>query len=103
MVSALFTLKAGLNRARRQRKDAGTLSLLKVIADHDGIRPSEITDLQQVHPLLVTRQISPRTVALPVDRFRPEAFLTNAPVPDAVILEIVDEVFLPLVQRDVVG
>jgi DNA-binding MarR family transcriptional regulator len=57
MVSALFTLNAGLDRARRQRKGASTLSLLQVIADHDGIRPSEIADLQQVHPSLVTRQI----------------------------------------------
>jgi DNA-binding MarR family transcriptional regulator len=57
MVAALFTMNAGLERARRQRKGASTLSLLQVIADHPGIRPSEITDLQQVHPSLVTRQV----------------------------------------------
>ncbi|MGD0379622.1 MAG: MarR family transcriptional regulator [Acidimicrobiales bacterium] len=57
MVGALFTMNAGLERARRQRKGASTLSLLQVIADHEGIRPSEIADLQQVHPSLVTRQI----------------------------------------------
>ena len=32
MVVALFTLTAGLERARRQKKAAGALSLLQVIA-----------------------------------------------------------------------
>ena len=57
MVVALFTLAAGLERARRQKKAAGALSLLQVIAGRDGIRPSEIADLQLVHPSLVTRQV----------------------------------------------
>ncbi|MGO9292838.1 MAG: MarR family winged helix-turn-helix transcriptional regulator [Streptosporangiaceae bacterium] len=57
MVVALFTLTAGLERARRQRKAAGALSLLQVIAGRDGIRPSDIADLQLVHPSLITRQV----------------------------------------------
>ena len=57
MVAALFTMNAGLERARRQRKGAGTLSLLQIVAGHDGIRPSDIASLQGVHPSLVTRQI----------------------------------------------
>ena len=57
VVVALFTLTAGLERARRQKKAAGALSLLQVIAGRDGIRPSEIADLQLVHPSLVTRQV----------------------------------------------
>ena len=57
MVVALFTLNAGLERARRQRKGASTLSLLQVIDDHEQIRPSDIAELQQVHPSLVTRQV----------------------------------------------
>ena len=57
MVVALFTLTAGLERARRQRRDAGALSLLQVIAGRDGIRPSEIAGAQLVHPSLVTRQV----------------------------------------------
>ena len=40
MVTALFTLTAGMERARRQRKAAGTLSLLQLIADRGAIRPS---------------------------------------------------------------
>jgi len=57
LVVTLFALVARLERARRQRKAAGALSLLQVIADRDGIRPSDIADLQLVHPSLVTRQV----------------------------------------------
>lgn len=57
MVVALFALTAGLERARRQKKAAGALSLLQVIAGHEGIRPSDIADLQLVHPSLITRQV----------------------------------------------
>jgi DNA-binding MarR family transcriptional regulator len=57
MVAALFTMNASLDRARRRRRGASTLSLLQVIGDHQGIRPSDIADIQQVHPSLVTRQV----------------------------------------------
>jgi len=57
MVAALFTMNAGLERARRKKKGATTLSLLQVIGAHEGIRPSEIAGLQQVNPSLVTRQV----------------------------------------------
>jgi DNA-binding MarR family transcriptional regulator len=57
MVAALFTLTAGMERARRQRKAAGTLSLLQLVADRQPIRPSEIAEVQDVHPSLITRQV----------------------------------------------
>ena len=57
MVAALLTINAGLERARRLRKGASTLSLLQVISGRKGIRPSEIAEIQQVHPSLVTRQV----------------------------------------------
>jgi DNA-binding MarR family transcriptional regulator len=57
MVVALFTLTAGLERARRQKKAAGALSLLQVIAGHEGIRPSDIADVQLMDRSLVTRQV----------------------------------------------
>jgi DNA-binding MarR family transcriptional regulator len=57
MVAALFTMNAGLERARRQRKGAGILSLLQVIDASEGIRPSGIAEAQNVHPSLVTRQV----------------------------------------------
>jgi DNA-binding MarR family transcriptional regulator len=57
MVVALFTLAAGLDRARRQRPGAAALSLLQVVAGRDGVRPSELAERQGVHPSLVTRQV----------------------------------------------
>jgi DNA-binding MarR family transcriptional regulator len=57
MVAALFTLAAGLDRARRQRPGAAALSLLQVVAGRDGVRPSELAERQGVHPSLVTRQV----------------------------------------------
>jgi DNA-binding MarR family transcriptional regulator len=57
MVIALFTTNAGLDRARRQKKGASTLSLLQVVAANPAIRPSTIASVQDVHPSLVTRQV----------------------------------------------
>jgi DNA-binding MarR family transcriptional regulator len=57
MAAALFTLTGTLERARRQRRDAGALSLLQVIAGHDAIRPSDLADLQLVHPSQISRQV----------------------------------------------
>jgi DNA-binding MarR family transcriptional regulator len=57
MVTALFVTNAALDRARRQKKGASTLSLLQVIAATQGIRPSEIAAAQDVHPSQVTRQV----------------------------------------------
>ena len=57
MVGALFTLNAGIERARRERKGASSLNLLQVIASGEATRPSEIAVRQQVHQSAVTRQI----------------------------------------------
>ena len=57
MVIALFTLIGSMDRAARQSAGASKLSLLQAVATRDAIRPSEIADLQQVHPSLVTRQV----------------------------------------------
>jgi DNA-binding MarR family transcriptional regulator len=57
MVTALFVTNAALDRARRQKKGASTLSLLQVVATTPGIRPSEIANAQDVHPSQVTRQV----------------------------------------------
>ncbi len=48
-------------------------------------------------------RISPRLVTLPVDLARHELLVRRAPAPDDVIVEIVDEVFLPLVMSSQVG
>src|ERR1700721_968405 len=57
MVAALFVTNAALDRARRQKRGASTLSLLQVVAATPDIRPSEIASAQDVHPSQVTRQI----------------------------------------------
>ncbi len=57
MVIALFAANAALDRARRERKGASTLSLLQVVAATPGIRPSEIATARDVHPSQVTRQV----------------------------------------------
>jgi AcrR family transcriptional regulator len=44
-------------------------------------------------------QISPRVASLPVDLLRHELLVGGRSVTDATIVEIVDDVFLPLVQR----
>ena len=43
-------------------------------------------------------RLTPRVSVVPLDLARHELLLTRATVPDAVIVEIVDEVFLPLVR-----
>jgi DNA-binding MarR family transcriptional regulator len=57
MVTALFVTNAALDRARRQKPGASTLSLLQVVAAAPGIRPSQIASAQDVHPSQVTRQV----------------------------------------------
>lgn len=42
-------------------------------------------------------RLTPRLRTLPVDLYRHEVLMTLAPVPDDVIVEMLDEVFLPLV------
>lgn len=42
-------------------------------------------------------KITPRIVSLPTDLVRHEVLITQQPVPDAVLIEIVDDIFLPLV------
>ena len=57
MVAVLFTMNAGLGRARRRSKGASTLSLLQSLAGGDGVRPSELAEQLGVHRSLITRQI----------------------------------------------
>src|ERR1017187_566419 len=56
-VVALFTTNARLDRAKRRGKGASTLSALQGLAGRNGVRPSEIAEVLQVHPSLITRQV----------------------------------------------
>jgi len=48
---------------------------------------------------VVAANLTPRTIAVPFDLFRQEALMTLKPVPHESIVEIVDDIFLPLVSR----
>jgi DNA-binding MarR family transcriptional regulator len=58
MVTALFVTNAALDRARRQKKGAGTLTFLQAVAANPNARPSDIASVLDVHPSQVTRQIT---------------------------------------------
>lgn len=57
LVTALFTVNDGIERAKRERKSASALTLLQVVPADRPIRPSEIAARQRVHQSLVTRQV----------------------------------------------
>jgi DNA-binding MarR family transcriptional regulator len=94
MVVALFTLIGGIDRATRLSKGASTLSLLQVVAGHEEIRPSEIADIQHVHPSLVTRQVRElermgfvKVRSDPVDRRASLVSVTSAGVDEVRLLQ----------------
>lgn len=75
LVAALFTLNAGIDRAKRERKSASALTVLQAVPAGQAIRPSEIAARQHVHQSLVTRQVREmeeagylQVVANPADR-----------------------------------
>ncbi len=57
MVVALFTLNAGLDRARRQSPGAARLSVLQALFGREGAHPSDLAETLQVSPSLVTRHV----------------------------------------------
>ncbi len=73
-------------RAFLQAEQAGTTAITAILeaADRRGeVRGGRLTS---------------RVVSLPTDLVSHELLQTRAPVPDSVLVEIVDEIFLPLVQ-----
>jgi DNA-binding MarR family transcriptional regulator len=56
MVSALMSVAAGIERAKREGK-AATLALLYVLAERAPIRPSDLSLELGAHPSSVTRQV----------------------------------------------
>ena len=71
---------------------------LFVFADQAGLTAmTSILDAAIQRGEIPNRRIPPRVATLPVDLARHELLVTRAPVPDAVLVQIVDQVFLPLV------
>ncbi len=78
----------GLSAAdMRERVLAGTPSAMTAIIQH-------AVERGEIDP----ERLSPRIISLPVDLLRHDVIMTRAPVPDETLVEIVDRIFLPLVQ-----
>ena len=95
---------------------AGFLSFL--IADYFNeaglppatLRERAIAESPQATTLLIVRavargeinpnRLSPRIASLPVDLVRHDLIMTQAPVPGATLIEIVNKIFLPLVRAE---
>lgn len=100
----------------RVGETAGVLSF--VLADHfhaTGLSPADLRErilagtsnrMAAVIQRAVERgevdpnRLSPRIASLPMDLVRHDAIMTRAPIPDDTLIEIVDHIFLPLVQAD---
>jgi len=103
-----------LRRANTRSNDLAALftALLASHFEDVGLTPAELRaeflgDRVPVMKVILDRavargeinpaRLTPRVVAIPFDLFRHEAFMTLDHVPDHVLVEIVDEVFLPLI------
>jgi len=76
----------------RERATAGTGSEMTRILER-AIERGEVS----------RERLSPRIAALPVDLVRHDLIMNQRPVPDAVLAEIVDGIFLPLVTGERAG
>jgi AcrR family transcriptional regulator len=87
-------------------------SMLGSYYNQTGLTPAELRDaflsqrgstVEQVVKRAVERgeidsaRLTPRIIALPFDLFRNEMMMTLKPVPDHVLRQIVDDIFIPLV------
>jgi AcrR family transcriptional regulator len=72
----------------RERAIAGRGSMMTAIIER-AVQRGEIDP----------RRLSPHVVSLPVDLVRHDLIMNQAPVPDETLIEIVDDIFLPLVGR----
>jgi AcrR family transcriptional regulator len=109
----VLALLAGANTARNPMA-ALVSSMLGSYYDQTGPTPAELREaflserssgsaVQQVVDRAVERgevdpgRLTPRIIDLPFDLFRNEMLMTLKPVPDHVLRQIVDDIFIPLV------
>src|SRR5262249_26515133 len=107
----LLALLAGANTARNPMA-ALVSSMLGSYYNHTGPTPAELRDaflsqrgsaVEQGVNRAVERgeidraRLTPRIIDLPFDLFRHEMMMTLKPVPDHVLRQIVDDIFIPLV------
>ncbi len=104
-----------LRRIACRLEELGPAVILGLLADYvrDAellayLRPEVLSVGLEVMRVLLSRAadrgeiasagVSARVATLPVDLLRHELFISQAPVADGVLLEIVDDIYLPLVQ-----
>jgi AcrR family transcriptional regulator len=105
-----------LRRANTLRSDMAALlsSTLGSYYDHPGLSPADLrSEFLSDRPSATERaleravgrgeidpaRLTPRIATLPFDLWRHEVLMTLKPVPDHVLRQIVDDIFLPLVAR----
>ena len=108
----LLALLANANSTTRNPVAALVSSMLGSYYNQTGPTPAELREaflsqrgsaVEQVVNRAVERgevdpaRLTPRIIALPFDLFRNEMMMTLKPVPDHVLRQIVDDIFLPLV------
>ena len=87
LIAASFE-EVGLTPAGlRERAVAGEPGTMEAILDRAAARG-------EIDP----GRLSPRIASLPVDLVRHDLIMTLAPIPDSILMEIVDKIFLPLVR-----
>jgi hypothetical protein len=92
---------------RRRSRSTGRCRIEGLLAELPDVQGQIFAVLPEVMVTILQRaaqrgevglpRVTPRIAALPPDLVRHEMFVTRAPVPEAVLTEIVDDVFLPLV------
>ncbi len=95
-----------LRRMVRRRRDVSPQTLHGLLAEASTLPPEFFGIMDEVMRTVVGRAaergecprtgLSPRVISLPVDLLRQEILLNSGAVPDSVVIEIVDDVFLPL-------
>jgi AcrR family transcriptional regulator len=108
----LLALLASANSTTRNPVAALVSSMLGSYYNQTGPTPAELREaflsqrgsaVEQVVNRAVERgevdpaRLTPRIIALPFDLFRNEMMMTLKPVPDHVLRQIVDDIFIPLV------
>jgi AcrR family transcriptional regulator len=98
---------AVLRRLAARQDNVGSDVIHGLMAEAPDLDPQFLTAMTDVMTRLVTRAVArgevdqvprPRVLSVPVTLLRNELLLTREPVAEATLVEIVDEVFLPLVR-----
>jgi len=101
---------AVLRHGAKRQRELGADTIHGLLADAPEVDPAFFDRMREVMTAVLKRAaergevepdtLPPRVVTLPADLARHEMLLARGPVPDRVLVEIVDDVFLPLIRRN---